>query len=125
MFVQTSLLLIFFVSFKFLSVVFGFRVGGKTLSVFSGGFAGAWDFLTICKTTLDDFDSCLMIGGFFGPPGSGVLLLIGRSGSTGLSSRLTFGFRSSTVRLTRDFGISCVVEGTKTEFVKKYEANWF
>lgn len=80
---QTSLLLIFFVSFKFLSV-FGLKVGGKMLSgTFGAGVLT--DFFTICRITFELLVSLFLplclIG--FGPPGSGVvgLCLSGRSGS--------------------------------------------
>lgn len=117
--VQTSLLLMFFVIFKLFSGTFGFSVGGKTVSTGGeGGFRGAWDFFTICKTTFLTLGSLLfasLVG--FGPPGSGVvgLFLKGRSGSKGLSSRLMEGFaedRRSTPRLRFNFNLdedSCVV----------------
>lgn len=76
---QTSLLLIFFVSFNFGSV-FGLKVGGRMLSG-SFGAGGLADFFTICSITLEFFLPLSLIG--FGPPGSGVvgLCLRGRSGS--------------------------------------------
>lgn len=96
----------FFVNFKFLSVDFDFKVGGKMVSVLvAGGVAGAWDFLTICNTTLEALESCLMTGGL-GPPGVVGLLLVGRTGSVGLSRRLIDGLSKSTVRLAFDFDVS-------------------
>ena len=81
-FVHTSLLLIFFVSLKGLSV-FGLKVGGRMLSG-SFGAGGLADFFTICRITLELFVSVFLLSLIaFGPPGSGVvgLCLSGRSGS--------------------------------------------
>lgn len=93
--VQTSLLFIVFVTFKFLSF-FDFKVGGKILS----GVLGAGvltDFFTICNITFVFFTSFFPLS-IFDPPESDVvlaLILRGRTGSVeGLSLGLTVGLRS-------------------------------
>lgn len=113
-FVQTSLLLIFFVSLSFFSKTFGFKDGGRTLECMTGltaatGAGGACDFLTICRTTLGLFRSFLRS---LGPPGSGVagvLVLSGRRGSkASLSGRLAGGLAGSArFSLTFDEGSVC------------------
>lgn len=119
-FVQTSLLFMFLVSFKFLSAL-GFRVGGKMVSgsFGAGDFA---DFFTICRMTLELFESVFLAFSLVGlsPPGSGVvgvagLLLCGRSGSAG---NLSICKPADLVRSTVLFNFGLLVEsanGTKKE----------